>query len=159
MPRYVFTERDLEPLRALLELPLAHEALAAAVPIKRFDPPTHGGETIELPVAVLSRDNPDGVPLPEILARLKQDVPSVSGLVVRGDTVRVTYDQPPAKKDSAVVGKVLADRQALLDLRGSVVDKLPEHALEAVLTSDATPDAEWLGAFRRWAVSNVIKPG
>lgn len=154
MPRYVFTERDLAPLRALLELPLAHEALAASVPIKRFDPP--GGDTIELPVDVQSSDNPDGVPLPEILARLKRDVPSVTGIAVRGGTARVTYAKTPTKRDAGAVGKLLANRTELLQLRGRPV---PQERLQAVLESDETPDAEWLGAFRRWAVDNVIKPG
>jgi hypothetical protein len=155
MPRYVFTERDLAPLRALLELPLAHEALAATVPIKRFDAGAAGG-TVELPVDVQSSDNPDGVPLPEILARLKRDVPSVSGIAVRGGVAKVTYTKEPTKRDSGAVGKLLGDRSELLKLRPR---PLPESGLKAVLESDEVPDAEWLGAFRRWAVDNVIKPG
>jgi hypothetical protein len=154
MPRYVFTERDLAPLRTLLELPLTHEALAATVPIKRFDPQADA-ETIELPVDVQSSDTPDGVPLPEILARLKRDVPSVTGIAVRGGTARVTYEKPPTKRDAGTVGKVLGDRAGLMELRDQ--QPAPER-LQAVLESDATPDAEWLGAFRRWAVENVIKP-
>ena len=156
MPRYVFTERDLAPLRALLELPLAHEALAASVPIKRFDPPAGVGETIELPVDVQSSDNPDGVPLPEILARLKRDVPSVTGIAVRGGTAKVTYAKPPTKRDAGTVGKVLGDRSELIKLRAEPV---PQERLQTVLESEATPDAEWLGAFRQWAVDNMIKPG
>jgi hypothetical protein len=156
MPRYVFTERDLAPLRALLELPLAHEALAASVPIKRFDPPARTGETIELPVDVQSSENPDGVPLGVILARLKRDVPSVTGIAVRGSTARVTYAKTPTRRDAATVGKVLGDRGELIGLREQ---PLPREQLQAVLASEATPDAEWLRAFRRWAVDNVIKPG
>lgn len=156
MPRYVFTERDLAPLRALLDLPLAHEALAASVPIKRFDPPAGTGDTIELPVDVQSSDNPDGVPLREILARLKRDVPSVTGIAVRGGTARVTYAKTPTKRDAGTVGKVLGNRAELMELREQ---QPPRERLQAVLESDATPDAEWLGAFRRWAVDNVIKPG
>ena len=74
MARYRFTARDLAPLRGLLDAPFAREVLDAAIPIKRFVG-ARQQEEIELPVAVQSRDEPNGVPLHEILKTVQVEVP------------------------------------------------------------------------------------
>jgi hypothetical protein len=166
MARYRFTRRDLEPLREFLELPLAKEVFAAATPIKHFEPATREvDETIELPVAVQSREQPDGVPLHEILAAVKRRSPTVTGLAVRGDRLMITHSQPPAAKERRELASLLGDRQELLSLRPAGQrdrEARPTRGepggLEALLRDDAVSDAEWLKAFRRWAVARLLPP-
>jgi len=159
MPRYKFTERDLRGLRTFLQQPTVATALAAAVPIKRFAPPAKQLDEVELPVAVESRDRPDGVPLNLILAAARKAAPSVSGLVVRGGRVVVSHRSAPTAKERKQLLKLLGDRNELGKLRRTPTPQLVGAAdLERVLLDDATPDADWLRAFRRYAVEQLIKP-
>jgi hypothetical protein len=160
MSRYVFTGRDLEPLRSLLQGPLVAQALAAAVPIKRFEPPTRRVERVELPVTVQSRDQPDGVPLHLILAAAKETSASVSGLAVRGGTVIVIHEGSPTAQEQKRLRKLLGDQQQLNKLREPAPPTAAAGAADLVQTllDPATPDAEWMQAFRRYAVEQLIQP-
>jgi hypothetical protein len=160
MPRHVFTAHDLAPLRGLLSLPLAQEAFNAAVPVKRFSAAgRHVGERVALSVPVRSRDVPDGVPLPELLAALKKESPSVAGIAVRRGELIVTHTAPPARRERERVQRFLGDRDALARLRHEpVVPAVPPIELRRVLGDRATPDDEWLKAFRGWAAENLVQP-
>ncbi|MGE5287149.1 MAG: hypothetical protein ACM3ML_08115 [Micromonosporaceae bacterium] len=160
MSRYVFTEQDLEPLRPILQGPLIAQALAAAVPIKRFETPPGRVEEVELPVPVRSRDQPDGVPLERILEAAKAASPSVRGLAVRGGSVAVIHDGVPTAQQERRLRRLLGDQQTLSKLReppqSAVTASMGD--LERVLLDQATPDAEWMQAFRRYAVEQLIQP-
>jgi hypothetical protein len=160
MSRYKFTARDLEPLRSFLQGPLVARVLAAAVPIKHFEPPTRQLEVVELPVEVRSRDQPDGVPLQDILAAAKAASPTVQGLVVRGDAVVVIHGGAPAPQARKRLRDLLGDRQKLIELRGPVPPVAADDGgdLRRVLLDDATPDDEWMRTFRRYAVQRLIEP-
>ena len=116
MARYRFTVRDLAPLRSLLDAPFAREVLDAAIPIKRF-----GGvrqrEEMELSVAVQSREQPDGVPLHEILKAVQAEVPGVSGIAVREGRAVLTHEAPLTAAQRRKIGRVLQDRRGLMALR------------------------------------------
>jgi hypothetical protein len=161
MSRYRYTPQDVKSLLPFLQGPMAARLLAAAVPIKHFEPPSRQVETVELPVAVRSRDQPDGVPLQDILAAAKAASPTVRGLAVRGGTVVVIHDRAPAPQARKKLRDLLGDRQKLTELRGPPT---PEAAagegddLRRVLLDDATPDREWLRTFRRYAVQRLIEP-
>ena len=158
MARYRFTVRDLAPLRSLLDAPFAREVLDAAIPIKRF-----GGarqrEEMELSVAVQSREQPDGVPLHEILKAVQAEVPGVSGIAVREGRAVLTHEAPLTAAQRRKIGRVLQDRRGLMALRppaDSEIAAANSDALRKALLDDATPDAEWLRAFRRYAVATLI---
>jgi hypothetical protein len=160
MSRYKFTAQDLEPLRAILQGPMVARALAAAVPIKHFESPARHVETVELPVAVQSRDQPDGVPLGEILAAAKTESPTVRGMAVRGGALVVIHDQAPTQAAQKRLRSLLGDRQKLIQLRRVVPTAAPENTgeLRRTLLDETTPDVEWLRAFRRYAVQELIEP-
>jgi hypothetical protein len=157
MARYRFTARDLAPLRSLLDAPFAREVLDAAIPIKRFAG-ARQQEEVELPVPVQSREEPDGVPLHEILKTVQAEVPGVSGMAVRRGKAVLTYKGPLTADQKRKIGRLLQDRRRLLALRpagGSDVAADSPEALKQVLLDQATPDAEWLRAFRRYTVAEL----
>jgi hypothetical protein len=161
MSRYKFTARDLEPLRTFLQGPMVARVLAASVPIKHFEPPARQVEVVELPVAVRSRDQPDGVPLQDILAAAKAASPTVQGLAVRGGTMVVIHGSAPAPQARKKLRDLLGDRQKLTELRAPptpVAAPAGADDLRRVLLDDATPDDEWMRAFRRYAVQRLIEP-
>jgi hypothetical protein len=159
MARYRFTARDLEPLRSLLDAPFAREIFDAAIPIKRFAG-ARQQEELELPVAVQSREQPDGVPLPEILKTVQAEVPGVSGMAVRQGRAVLTLESPLTAEQKRTIGRLLQDRGRLLALRpprGSELAADSPEALKKVLLDEATADIEWLRAFRRYAVAELIR--
>ena len=83
MARYKFTRKDLEPLRAFLDLPLARDVIDSAVPVKRLAR-AELREEVTLPVEVLSREHADGVPLDAILRGVHKTTPPAPGIVARG---------------------------------------------------------------------------
>jgi hypothetical protein len=165
MARYQFTRGNLEPLRGFMGLPLARRVLQSAVPIKRFVP-RQIEEKLELGVAVQSRDNPDGVPLDIILAEARKTTTSVTGMVVRGGSVFVTHGREPKPEEKDQLRELLLDKPRLTGLTrirpGGVRTakegtQLSARELRAVLTDDATPDEQWIKAFRRYAVEHLLK--
>jgi hypothetical protein len=161
MARYVFKKQDLEPLRAWLDNPVARRVLKSTAPIKRIrsrQPPVE--EAIELPVKVQSREQPDGVPLHEVLQAVQTEMPTVVGISVRGDKVLVRHGTAPKEKDRDKLRKFVQDPKKLMALlkptRTATLAARGED-LEKLLLDDETPDAEWLRAFRRYAVANLIK--
>jgi hypothetical protein len=92
MARYKFTRKDLEPLRAFLELPLARDVIDAAVPVKRLAR-AELREELTLPVDVLSREHADGVPLDAILREVQKTTPGATGIVARGGKVIITHSR------------------------------------------------------------------
>jgi len=159
MARYRFTARDLAPLRSLLDAPFAREVLDAAIPIKRFAG-ARQQEEVELPVAVQSREEPDGVPLHEILKMVQAEVPGVSGMAVRQGKAVLTHKGPLTAEQKRKIGRLLQDRRRLLALRpsgGSDGAADSPEAIKKVLLDQATPDVEWLRAFRRYTVAELIR--
>lgn len=158
MARYRFTVRDLAPLRSLLDAPFAREVLDAAIPIKRFAGAWQR-EEVELSVTVQSREQPDGVPLHEILKAVQAEAPGVSGIAVRQGKAVLTHESPLTAEQRSKIGRVLRDHRRLMALRppsGSDSAVEDPQALRKVLLDDATPDAEWLRAFRHYAVTALI---
>lgn len=161
MGRYVFKAKDLEPLRTWLDQPLARQVLEAAVPVKRYEPGRQlTEEAIELPVRIQSREEPGGVPLHAILRAVKAEAPTVVGLTVRGDKVFLKHGAKPKAAEREKALKLLRDPKKLTALSQPPVKPPPAKGedLEKLLLNEGTPDAEWLRAFRRYAVANLIKP-
>ncbi len=135
---------------------MAREMLEAAVPVKRF-----GGvqveEEVTLPVAVLSRDNPEGVPLDAILAEVQKTTPTVKGIVARGGKVFLMHGDRPKPEDQEKLHGLLQDRLALLKLRRVPFRDMPEAELESILRDENTPDSEWMRAFRQYAVRRLLR--
>ncbi|MCY1019281.1 hypothetical protein [Pyxidicoccus sp. MSG2] len=162
MGRYVFKAKDLAPLRAWIDTPIARQVLESAVPVKRFDTQkVFREEPIELPVSIQSRDTPDGVPLHDILKAVQAEDPTISGITVRGDRLVLKHATKPLAGQRDKVRELLKDSRKLNALRPQQPPKpqaLKGESLEKLLLDDETPDAEWLRAFRRYAVANLIKP-
>jgi hypothetical protein len=159
MSRYRFTARDLAPLRSLLDAPFAREVFEAAIPIKRFAG-ARQQEELDLRVAVQSREEPDGVPLHEILKAVQAEVPGVSGMAVRQGRAVLTLESPLTAEEKRTIGRLLQDRRRLLALRppdGSNFAADSPEALKKVLLDEATADVEWLRAFRRYTVAELIR--
>lgn len=166
MGRYVFTGRDLEPLRPILEEPVIAQALAAAVMIKQFQARGTRQDEVELPVPVRSRDQPDGVPLDRILEAAKAASSTVQGLAMRGGTAIVIHDGTPTAQQQKRLRQLLGSQEKLNELNEPSPPPpaagAPEGAgdLKQLLLDQATPDAEWIRAFRRYAVEQLIQsPG
>jgi hypothetical protein len=172
MGRYIFKKKDLEPLRKWLGSPLARVAIRYTLPVKRIkreQPPIR--ETIPLPVPVQSHDQPDGVPLHELLRAIQAELPTVTSIAVRGDKAILKHSAPPPEPQREKVRKLLSDPKKLQALRQPSTQPSPQPStrpallaalrpadLEKLLLDEETPDAEWLKAFRRYAVANLIKP-
>ena len=110
-------------------------------------------------LAVQSRKQPDGVPLHAILKAVQGEVPGVSGIAVRQGRAVLTYAAPLTAEQRRKIGRLLRDRGRLTALRprnGSALAAEDPQALRKVLLDDATPDAEWLRAFRSYAVAALI---
>ena len=123
-----------------------------------LESPARRVEQVELPVAVQTRDQPDGVPLHRILAAAKAASPSVAGLAVRGRTLMVVHDGVPTAPEQKRLRALLGDPQKLSGLREPSPPTTPAADLEGILLDQATPDAEWIKAFRRYAVERLIPP-
>lgn len=163
--RYIFTKKDLEPLRRLFDNPAGRQLIEGTVPIKKIrGRPVHVETAeIDLPVEIESREAPEGVPLDEVLKAVREKVPGVKALAVRQGRVSITYDEAPSRADRTKIERLLSNRKGLEDLKrpaGPVAIRMmavkdPE-SLEEVLKNQETPDAEWLRAFRAYAVQNLI---
>jgi len=131
--------------------------LAAGGPV---GPPVRHVQQMALPVPVRGRDEPDGVPLEAILAAAQEIAPTVQGAAVRGSELELVHtSEPTAEQRDALAGLLGdGDRLRALDTAGPE-PALAGDALRNVLLDAGTPDAEWLRAFRRWAVSELIRPG
>ena len=165
MPRYQFKAKDLAPFQRLLATPMAKRVLSRALPVKRLSgaKPTRFDDVPRpASIAVRSRAAPDGVPLHEVLAAVKQRVPAVTSLALRRGRFVVGHTGGDAKIGDAVRA-VLADARVVAQLSRAptrpdvIVAKLRQKVLDASLN-----DADWLKAFRAYTVatmSGVREPG
>jgi hypothetical protein len=165
--RYIFTKKDLKPLRPFLDNPIGQQLIQGVVPIKKVAGAARHVEMAEteLPVEVQSRETPEGVPLSEVLKAVQEKVPEVKGLAVRQGRVSITFEGEPSRADRTKIERLLSNRKTLEELKrptGPIVMKRMAAegpaALERVLKNAETPDAEWLQAFRAYAVQNLIGP-
>jgi hypothetical protein len=156
MPRYKFTRKDLAPLRPFLDLPLARDVVDAAVPVKRLVR-TELREEVTLPVQVLSREHADGVPLEAILQEVQKTTPTATGIVARGNKVFITHSKAPKPQERTKLQELLKDASRLRTLKEPVLRAPKKKDVKAILLDDSTPDAEWLQAFRRYAVDTLLK--
>jgi hypothetical protein len=157
MARYKFTRKDLEPLRAFLDLPLARDVIDAAVPVKRLAR-AELREEVTLPVEVLSREHADGVPLDAILREVQKTTPTAIGIVARGGKVIITHSKAPKPQERAKLQQLLTDATKLQTLKEPVVRRTAKQKdVKAILLDESTPDAKWLQAFRRYAVDTLLK--
>lgn len=164
--RYIFTKKDLAPLRPFIDHPVGQQLIQGVVPIKKVAGPARHVELaeVELPVTVESRENPEGVPLSEVLKAVQEKVPEVKGLAVRQGRVSITFEGEPSRADRTKIEKLLSNRKGLEDLKRPASGPIGLRgmaaegpaALERVLKNAETPDAEWLRAFRAYAVQNLI---
>ena len=158
MGRYKFTRKDLEPLRAFLDLPLARDVVDAAVPVKRLVR-AELREEVTLPVEVLSREHADGVPLEAILREVQKTTPTATGIVARGGKVIITHSKEPKPQERTKLQQLLTDGAKLKTLKEETVVRkaAKQKDVKAVLLDESTPDAEWLQAFRQYAVDTLLK--
>ncbi|MBI3803961.1 MAG: hypothetical protein HY282_09405 [Nitrospirae bacterium] len=159
--RYIFTQKDLEPLRPFLDHPVGRQLLEGVVPIKKTTgTPLHVElAEVALPIAVQSRETPEGVPLSEVLRAVQERVPGVKGLAVRQGRVSITYEEAPSRADRTKIERLLSNRKSLEELKQAPALRMASAgpaALERLLKNPETPDAEWLRAFRAYAVENLI---
>jgi hypothetical protein len=168
VPRRLFTPRDLEPVRKLLDdNPMAAILAGTAVPFKRRMPGPRHVETpeLKLPVEVQSRANPQGVPLHEIARALREEAPGVVGVAVGSGGISLKFDRPPTAAQRRKVEALLADRSRLERLKPEIAAAEPaaprrtsDAQLQRVLRDPDTPDTAWLAAFRQYAVKHLIGP-
>ncbi|MFI7128806.1 hypothetical protein ACIBQ1_24095 [Nonomuraea sp. NPDC050153] len=117
-------------------------------------------ERLPLPVPVRGRGEPGGVPLEAILAAAQEVSPTVTGLAVSGGEVTVTHRERPPEAERERLRGLLGDPERLLALSPPSAAAQPSgNELLAVLRDEATPDAEWMRLFRRWAVAELIDRG
>ena len=106
-----------------------------------------------------SRPHHDGVPLPEILKAVQAEVPGVTGIAVRRGKTVLTNEAPLTAEQKRKIDRLLRDRRRLIALRpagGADLATEDPGALRKVLLDQGTPDTEWLRAFRRYAVAELI---
>ena len=163
MARYVFTERDLAPLRRILDTTVGRQFLAAAIPIKRASRRAGRVEEVQPgpPVEIMTREKPDGVPLHEILRVAREKVPGVEAMALTGGQISITYAEGTSPADREKIDKLLADRATLEALRPATAPVQPRPVrpeIDRVVRNPATPDAEWLRAFRTYATERLLEP-
>jgi hypothetical protein len=162
VPRYLFKPEDLAPLRRILDHPVAQRILSRAIPLTQFDKPPAAVDwvTDPLPVSVQTRGNPRGLPLGALNEYLKKRVPGVRSVVVRDNSVLVTWDQPPTSEIQARLKAALTDGAALKRVVETTVAPAPasDAELKAKLLAPETPDDEWLRTFRQVQVAALRRP-
>jgi hypothetical protein len=173
MPRRIFTERDLSPLRAVTRQVLEREpdaavVAAAAAPIKRRIPrPGFEQRTdVRLPVELERSANPDGVPLHEVAQELRKDVPGLEGVSATPGGLSLKFSKPPTAAQMRKIDALLSDRARLESLKPAVPVRGPvepaalagDDVLRA-LRDPQTTDAAWLRAFRAYALEHLIEGG
>jgi hypothetical protein len=140
-----------------IEEAVARALLAAGGPIGR---PARQVQRVALPVPVRGRDEPDGVPLEAILAATRDIASTVQGAAVRGSELELVHSSEPTTEQRDALASLLGDEDRLRALGTAQPEPaLAGETLRDVLLDAGTPDAEWLRAFRRWAVSELIQPG
>jgi hypothetical protein len=127
------------------------EAVRPGEPAGRYE------QLLPLPVPVRGRAAPDGVPLEEILGAARKASSTVEGLMVRGERITVVHSTEPDAGQRKRLDHLFGDRDGLLAL-GRTERRVAETdgGLRGVLLDEKTPDAEWLKAFRRWAVAELL---
>ncbi|HEU4578341.1 MAG TPA: hypothetical protein VFS67_08805 [Polyangiaceae bacterium] len=152
MPRYRFTPEDLQPLRALLGgvdlQPLADQV----IPVKRFsaEPRVTEPVPVDLPVKVLGREHPDGVPLAKLAELVQKQVPGARSVLMRGGRLHVVYDRAPTDSARAELRRLAADKAVLEKLKALPERSEPaEPELRERLQRSDLSDSEWLATFRR----------
>jgi hypothetical protein len=161
--RYVFTERDLEPLRNILDTAIGRQFVAAAIPI--VEASRRAGRVEEVrpgpPVDIMSRAKPDGVPLHEILRAAQEKVPGVEAMALTGGRISITYAEGTSAADRKKIDELLADRATLEAMRPARPPVQPGPIapdIERIVRDPATPDAAWLRAFRTYATGRLLEP-
>jgi hypothetical protein len=177
MARYRFKPKDLAPFKAFLSHPSAIRLLTSAVPIKQLTRarPLVEDAGVVLSVPVQSLKVSEGVALEQVFAAVKAIAPDAKTLTLRGRKVDVTYGREPTAEVRESVRKLLGDERALTTAINKVrrpgtgvatpgvpIVSVPGGArrgkdLVDALTNDATPDAEWLRAFRKYATENLLR--
>lgn len=161
MPRYQFTLKDLAPLRRILDRPDVQRIMSRAIPVKRFDAPPAAIEASfeSLPIRVRSRGNPGGVPLGDVNAMVKKRVPGVRSIIVRDNSLVVSWDEPPTDEARAQLKAALSDKKAFQELheREAKPAAATEEQLRAELLAADTSDEQWLRAFRRFHTAQLAK--
>jgi hypothetical protein len=174
MPRRIFTPRDLEPVRKLLENPAAAMIAGAAEPFKRRTPGPRHVETpdVTLPVEIQSRENPEGVPLHEIARVVGEEVAGVAAIAVKRGAISVRFERPPTAAERRRLEALLGDEQRLGRLPGglgaAVGGRRPAPPARPPAAADPevlrtlhdpqTSDSQWLKAFRRYAMARLVEP-
>lgn len=173
MPRRIFTEADLAPLREAAQQILEREpdaavVAAAAQPIKRRIPTAPHEELtdVRLPVEVATSASPEGVPLHEIAKAVQDEVPSVTGLSVTPEGLTVKFSKPPTPAEQRRITALLSDRTRLEDLKPAVAPMTAAFAAAAadddellrVLLDPQSTNAAWMRAFRTWAAARLFAP-
>jgi hypothetical protein len=161
MPRYRFTAKDLVQFLPLLKTPAA-SVLTLARPIKNpsLRRPRHVEDLGPLPVEVAGKAAPEGVPLQDLLAVVRERSPQVEGLVVRGGRLQASSKKAPTDEQREAVKGLLGDKKRLTEALAQRPRKPTEPAsgdrLHEVLHDAKIADQEWLRAFRQYATTQLV---
>jgi hypothetical protein len=135
---------------------------------------THLDDIGPVPAGIAAQLGTPGASLGDVLALVKQRVPTATALLVRDGCLFVAYAEPPDDATAAAARAVLADERALAELaarpaRGDVPAAAAPGALAGAAAGDlraqlldaALSDADWLRAFRRYQVAllSTVVPG
>jgi hypothetical protein len=96
------------------------------------------------------------LPLEAALAAARDMAPSVTGLAISGDELTIAHDDELSDAERERLQDLFGDRERLLALSPPAAAEPSADELRAVLRDEATPDAEWVRVFRRWAVAELI---
>jgi hypothetical protein len=135
----------------------------------RTTPPparTHLDEIGSLPHDIAPHLGAPGAALDDVLALIREVVPSATGLVVQNGRLFVVYAEPPDEAACAASRMALSDQRALSQLasrrasRPAVAAVAPatpatSDDLRAALLDDQLSDEAWMRAFRRYQVARL----
>ena len=123
---------------------------------------THLDEIGSLPQDIAPHLGAPGAALDDVLAHIREVVPSAAGLVVQNGRLFVVYTEPPDEAACAASRMALFDPTALSQLasrRAScpAVAAMPATSddLRATLLDDQLSDEAWMRAFRRYQVARL----
>lgn len=139
--------------------------LGASSGHRTMPPPsrTHLDEIGSLPYDIAPHLGAPGAALDDVLAHIREVVPSATGLVVQNGRLFVVYAEPPDEAACAASRMALFDQTALSQLASrrascpavAAVGPATSDDLRAALLDDQLTDEAWMRAFRRYQVARL----
>jgi hypothetical protein len=90
---------------------------------------------------------------------VQKTTPTATGIEARGGKVFITHSKAPKAQERTKLQQLLTDASKLRTLKEPVVVRkaAKQKDVKETLLDESTPDAEWLQAFRRYAVDTLLK--